>query len=102
MNVTHIVGLHGTGKSTLAMLMVKDLESRGAACAVVDSEAMCCDYDGDPALAVAANSGVNHLFLEWLPQFFDRITPAPGARVIRVFDVPGLFISPATQESVNA
>lgn len=82
MQVTHIVGWQGTGKSTLAALMVAPLEARGAVCAVVDGEAMALEYKGDPAAAMAAHAHVDHLFLEYLPQTFRRATP--GDKVIHV------------------
>jgi hypothetical protein len=84
MKVTHIVGLNGTGKSTLARLLVNDLEQRGAVCAVVDSEDTYSLYKCDPAKVVRAHAGIGHLFIEWMPHHFARITPAPGDRIIRI------------------
>lgn len=99
MKITHIVGLQGTGKSTLAMLMVSALEKRGARCAVEDSEAMSIYYKGSTALAVAANTGVDHLFLEWMPHSFaNQSIPLRGARVIHIIDIPDLADPATTQE----
>lgn len=68
--VTHIVGWQGTGKSTLANIIVADMRSRGVSCAVVDSEAMRCDYKSDAAKAAAAHADVQFLVLEHMPDAF--------------------------------
>lgn len=86
MKVTHIVGMQGSGKSTIARLIVADLESRGGVCAVVDSDAMHSDFKHDAAAAKAAFPQVEHLFLE---SHFDHFNGAQeGERVIAVWFEP--------------
>lgn len=80
--------MQGTGKSTLAAMMVNALESRGGSCAVVDSDTMATTYRHDSEQAVLAHSDVAHLFLEHLPHKFDG--GKPGDKVIRIDYVPEL------------
>lgn len=100
MNVTHIVGWQGTGKSTLAALMVADLEKRGARCAVVDSDEFRVDFNNQVDRVVSAHSGVDHLFLEWMPNSFAGGADAlRGARVIEITDLPKLATDVAGQHN---
>lgn len=100
MKVTHIIGLQGCGKSTLAALMVNPLAERGAVCAVVDSDSMASTYKGDPGKAVAAHAHVDYLFLEYLPQTFRRAKP--GDKVIHVTIWPELAQSPTSPAQAAA
>ena len=82
--------------------MVATLESRGAKCAVVDSDTMACDFKGNAQRAVACHGHVDHLFLEHHPNSFDG--GMPGAKVIRIDYVPELAPAQAQTEQgvVNA
>lgn len=84
----------------LARLIVADLEGRGAVCAVVDSDAMLCDYRGDAEAAKAAFPKVEYLLLE---HHMDHFRGAlEGERVIAMWYEPAPELAQAPAESAQA
>jgi ABC-type transport system involved in cytochrome bd biosynthesis fused ATPase/permease subunit len=69
MQVFHIVGRHGSRKSTIAMGLQKAW-SVDRTCVVVNSDDMNIFFGCDPAKAIAAHCTADILILEHLPDLF--------------------------------
>jgi molybdopterin-guanine dinucleotide biosynthesis protein len=80
MNVFHVVGWQGTGKSTLISMMVDVYTSRGAVCASVMAEES-RELGGRDAI-VRAHPHASFLFIEHYPNA--PLDVAPGDTVIKI------------------
>ena len=98
MQVTHVVGEQGSGKTPLIHAIVASLQLRGARCAQIDYLEAADKFSGDVLYMTAEHAGVDHLFIEHLPAFFDG--GKPGDRVITITNLADLPSSqPVAQQN---